>query len=147
MHTFEPTRRTLLVAAFAVPTLARAATTPTVEVWKSPACGCCGGWVAHLKTAGFSVVVHDVEDVDPIKRAQGVPAELASCHTALVEGYVVEGHVPASDIRRLLAERPTIRGLSVPGMPSGAPGMGEDGSRYDVVAFGGTGGTSVYWRH
>lgn len=145
MHSFEPTRRAVLVAAFVVPTLARAATAPTVEVWKSPACGCCGGWVTHLRAAGFSVVVRDVDDVDdvdPIKRTHGVTTELASCHTALVEG-----HVPASDIRRLLAESPAIKGLAAPGMPSGAPGMGEDGSRYDVVAFGGAGGTSVFARH
>ena len=147
MHSFEPTRRAVLVAAFVVPTLARAATAPTVEVWKSPACGCCGGWVTHLRAAGFSVVVRDVDDVDPIKRTHGVTTELASCHTALVEGYVVEGHAPASDIRRLLAESRAIKGLAAPGMPSGAPGMGEDGSRYDVVAFGGAGGTSVFARH
>lgn len=147
MQSFRPTRRALLVAVFAVPTSAMGAAAPTVEVWKSPACGCCGGWVAHLRTAGFSVVVRDVDDVDPIKRTHGIPAELASCHTALVEGYVVEGPVPASDIRRLLAERPAIRGLSAPGMPSGAPGMGEDGSAYDVVAFGGAGGTSMFASH
>lgn len=147
MHSFKPTRRALFVAAFVAPTLVRAAAAPKVEVWTSPACGCCGGWVAHLRTAGFSVVVHDVDDVSAIKRTHGVTAELASCHTALVEGYVVEGHVPASDIRRLLAERPAIRGLSAPGMPSGAPGMGEDGSAYDVVAFGGRDGGSVFASH
>lgn len=144
------TIRMIRNAAFAVglvgaATLAHAGS--TVEVWKSPLCGCCGGWISHMRAAGFSVVVHDVEDVTPIKAAEGVADDLASCHTAVVDGYVVEGHVPATDVRRLLAERPAIRGLAAPGMPSGAPGMGSDGSPYEVVAFDAAGGRRTFARH
>lgn len=130
--------------AFAVPVAAR----QQVEVWKSPSCGCCNGWVEHMRTAGFAVTVHDVDDVQPMKDASGVPGQLASCHTAKVGGYVVEGHVPASDIRRLLSEKPKARGLSVPGMPADAPGMDmATGQPYEVVLFGGDGGDRVYARH
>lgn len=119
----------------------------TVEVWKSPLCGCCGGWIDHMRAAGFSIVVHDVEDVRPIEIAHGVGDDIASCHTAMVEGWVVEGHVPAQDVRRLLAERPPIAGLAAPGMPSGAPGMGSDGTPYDVVAFDAAGGRRIFAHH
>lgn len=118
-----------------------------VEVWKSPTCGCCGGWVKHMEAAGFSMKVHTIEDVDAVKAAQGVPDTLMSCHTAVVDGYVVEGHVPASDIRRLLAERPKARGLSAPGMPQSAPGMDMPGQPYDVIAFGTPEGNKVYAQH
>lgn len=107
-----------------------------VEVWKSPSCGCCGGWVDHMRAAGFTVKVHDVENMDIVKKVKGVPDALGSCHTALIGGYVVEGHVPAQDVRRLLAERPRAKGLSAPGMPQDAPGMDMNtGQRYDVVLF------------
>jgi len=130
--------------AFAMPVAAQ----QKVEVWKSPSCGCCTGWVEHMRTAGFAVTVHDVDDVQPMKDASGVPGQLASCHTAKVGGYVVEGHVPASDIRRLLSEKPKARGLSVPGMPADAPGMDmATGQPYEVVLFGGDGGDRVYARH
>lgn len=118
-----------------------------VEVWKSPLCGCCGGWVRHMTSQGFDVTVHDVDDVEPIKTANGIGSQLASCHTSVVDGYVVEGHVPASDIRRLLAERPAIKGLAVPGMPSGAPGMGPVGPSYEVLGFDADGHTQVFARH
>lgn len=118
-----------------------------VEVWKSPYCGCCEGWVKHMQTAGFSVKVHTVEDVDAVKAAKGVPDTLVSCHTAVVEGYAIEGHVPASDVRRLLTERPKVKGVSAPGMPQSAPGMDMPGQAYDVVAFGAPSGTTVYARH
>ncbi len=119
-----------------------------VVVYKSPTCGCCGNWVAHLRANGFTVDVRERADLTPVKERLGVPARLESCHTAEVGGYVVEGHVPAADIRRLLAERPPARGIAVPGMPAGSPGM-EDGGRsepYQVYLFG-DGRYSVYARH
>lgn len=109
-------------AAAASPSLLR------VLVHKSPTCGCCNEWVTHLRESGFEVDVNETEDLNPIKTRLGVPANKASCHTAEVGGYFVEGHVPAEDIHRLLAERPKARGLAVPGMPIGSPGMGPIGS-------------------
>lgn len=116
-----------------------------VTVYKDPDCGCCGAWVEHLKTNGFSVKVNDVRDMTPHKKRLGVPERLGSCHTAVVGGYTIEGHVPASDIRRLLAERPRAKGLAVPGMPQGSPGM-ETGKfdPYDVLLFDSRGKTTVY---
>lgn len=96
---------------------------PPMTVHKSPSCGCCGVWVEHMTTAGFAVTVVDAADLNPLKTAMGVPAAGGSCHTAIVGGYFVEGHVPAADIQRLLAERPAARGLTVPGMVVGSPGM------------------------
>lgn len=96
---------------------------PLVIVHKSPTCGCCGAWVEHMRSAGFEVEVRDSDDLDPIKKSLGVPADKASCHTAQVGDYFVEGHVPADDVKRLLAEHPDARGLAVPGMPAGSPGM------------------------
>jgi hypothetical protein len=123
----------------------------TVEVWKSRTCGCCTGWVKHMQALGFEVTTHDVEDteLDPIKQANGVPEPLHSCHTATVGGYVIEGHVPAIDVRRLLAERPKAKGLSSPGMPSDAPGMDMGtGQPYQVILFGTPDGKpSVYAKH
>jgi hypothetical protein len=116
-----------------------------VAVYKSPTCGCCKGWVAHMKRNGFSVKAYDVNDVTPIKTRNGVPTRLTSCHTALVGGYAVEGHVPARDIQRLLRERPEIKGLAVPGMPMGSPGMdGPRKDRYQVFSFDKDGNTAVY---
>lgn len=92
-------------------------------VYKSPTCGCCGAWIDHVRDSGFEVEVKDVYDLDPIKASAGVPGEMESCHTAMIDGYVVEGHVPASDIKRLLAEKPDVKGIAVPGMPIGSPGM------------------------
>lgn len=124
------------------------ADTTLVTVYKSPTCGCCKAWVDHLREHGFRVVAVDTTELDGIKRQHGVSQELTSCHTAIVGGYVVEGHVPASDIRRLLAERPRITGLAVPGMPQGSPGM-ETGVKeaYQVLAFTRGGGTSVFASH
>ena len=118
---------------------------PTIIVYKDPNCGCCTAWVDHLKANGFSVTVHDVRDRAPHKKKLGVPERLASCHTAVVDGYTIEGHVPASEIKRLLAERPRATGLAVPGMPEGSPGM-ETGKRdpYDVLLFDKDGKASVY---
>lgn len=109
---------------------AMAANQPVVEVWKTATCGCCHDWVAHMQANGFDVVTHDVsESAKSAKRASvGIPTQLGSCHTALVNGYALEGHLPASDVRRLLKERPQAAGLTVPGMPMGSPGM--DGPAY-----------------
>lgn len=119
-----------------------------VTVYMSPYCGCCGDWVKHLEADGFSVEKRMVEDVSVARRTHGVPPALASCHTAVVAGYVVEGHVPASDIRRLLAERPRALGLSAPGMPAGSPGMEAAGTEpYETVLFRADGSADVFARH
>lgn len=102
---------------------ALAQSTATVEVFKSPSCGCCGKWVEHLRQNGFQVQTHDVNDVPAARKKLGMPDQLGSCHTARIGGYVVEGHVPASDIQRLLKEKPKALGLAVPSMPPGSPGM------------------------
>lgn len=96
---------------------------PRILVHHSPTCGCCGVWVEHLRTSGFAVDVRQEEDLEPIKQRLGVPEDKRSCHTAEVDGYFIEGHVPASDIERLLTERPAAKGLALPGMPAGSPGM------------------------
>lgn len=146
------TRRTVLESGLAL-TLgalarpAQAGALPWVQVWRDPACDCCEGWVRHMRDAGFTVMVHDTEDMEAIRRGKGVPEELASCHTATLGTYVIEGHVPASDITRLLAERPAARGLAAPGMPASAPGMDIPGEPYEVVLFGAAGGPQIYARH
>jgi hypothetical protein len=138
----------LLLAAATAPFAAAVAAPATrVEVWKDPACGCCEGWVRHMRAAGFAVAVREVADLQPVKVANGVPAALWSCHTARVDGYVVEGHVPAADVRRLLAERPPARGLAAPGMPPSSPGMDMPGTPYDVVLFDGEGGDRTWAQH
>jgi len=125
-----------------------ATATPTLVVYKTPTCGCCKGWVKSMEAAGFKVEVHDLADLAPIKHAAGVPDELQACHTARIGGYVVEGHVPPEDIRRLLAERPDIAGIATPGMPMGSPGMeGAYKDRYDVMTFGGNGRSTVFASH
>lgn len=109
---------------------------PEVTVYKSATCGCCGKWIEHMQDAGFKVTAHNRQDMNQIKEEHGVAYELRSCHTAVVDGYVLEGHVPAGDIRRLLKERPAVDGLAVPGMPSGSPGMeGKYEDPYEVIAF------------
>lgn len=116
-------------------------------VYKTPTCGCCRAWVDHVREAGFDVEVHDMPDVQPVKQEHGLPGHLASCHTAIVDGYVVEGHAPADVIRRMLAERPQVAGIAVPGMPMGSPGMEVPGGRkdpYDIIAFTRDGKVSVY---
>lgn len=133
-------------AAPAATTAAAPAAAIAITVYKSPTCGCCGDWVKHLEQNGFAVAVHDVDDVDPFKRKAGLTPQLASCHTAFVDGYAVEGHVPAADIKRLLAERPAARGLTVPGMPLGSPGMEVEGRSddYQVLLFRDGGDTRVF---
>jgi len=115
-------------------------------VYKSPTCGCCQAWVSYVEDAGFSVTTIDTDDVDAIKSEYGlIDPSLKSCHTAVVDGYVVEGHVPVSDIERLLSERPAIVGLTAPGMPAMSPGMGsETPKEYDVLAFDKNGSSRIY---
>ena len=119
---------------------------PLVTVYKSPTCGCCSLWGEYLEKEGFQVVNRDVQNMAAVKDSLGVPADLGSCHTATVEGYVIEGHVPAEPIRQLLAEKPDARGLSVPGMPLGSPGMEQGDLRqpYNVLILDKTGEASVY---
>lgn len=118
---------------------------PTVTVYKSPTCGCCTKWIAHLRAAGFTVVAHDTDDLKGVQGSFGVPFRLGSCHTAKVGNYVIEGHVPADVIQKLLTEQPRIAGLAVPGMVTGSPGMeGPGAEAYDVVAWDRTGKTTVY---
>jgi hypothetical protein len=154
-------RRTALAAAMGIlTTLAGAGKAwalpaggkPTVEVWKSPTCGCCKDWITHMEAAGFHVRVHDSGNTT-MRMRLGLPQRLGSCHTALVGGYVVEGHVPAQDVQRLLAEKPAALGLAVPGMPIGSPGMDgpEYGGRrepYEVLLVSGRGdaATTRVWR-
>ena len=120
----------------------------TIEVFKTATCGCCHDWIAHLQDAGFAVTAQDLEydALADLKQTAGVPEGLVSCHTGRIAGYVIEGHVPAADIRRLLVERPEAIGLSVPGMPIGSPGMGPEDQReaYDVILIGRDGATMVF---
>jgi hypothetical protein len=139
----------LLCMSFLVYAYGAAAQTAqlTVDVYKSPTCGCCGKWIERLRAVGFQVRTTDVPDVSRIKDSRGVPRTVRSCHTAFVGGYVVEGHVPASDVRRLLRERPKVVGIGVNGMPAGSPGMevpGVPADPYDVVAFDARGKTTVF---
>jgi hypothetical protein len=124
-------RRRLLIGVAGVTFLSATATAhaaPLVEVWKSPACGCCNDWITHLKANGFQVKTYDTGNAQ-MRSKLGLPPKLSSCHTAKIDGYVVEGHVPAREIHRLLKERPVALGLAVPGMPLGSPGM--DGEAFD----------------
>jgi len=118
---------------------------PLILVYKSPSCGCCNGWIEHMEGAGFTVDARDVEDIVSVKRDAGVPDQMHSCHTGLIDGYVVEGHVPAEQVKRLLAERPDVAGIAVPGMPMGSPGMPGDNSQgYQVYTFDKQGRTAVF---
>jgi hypothetical protein len=120
---------------------------PRMTVYKSPTCGCCSKWVDHMKANGFSVTALDVDDVDVPMRTYNVPSTLASCHTAVVGGYVVEGHVPADVVLRMLREKPQIAGVSAPGMPVGSPGMEMPGGKtdsYNIMSFDRAGRTAVY---
>ncbi|NIA02608.1 MAG: DUF411 domain-containing protein [Planctomycetia bacterium] len=120
----------------------------TITVYKSPTCGCCTKWISHLEENGFKVKAINTNDVIKLKKEAGLKPQLASCHTAFVEGYAIEGHVPASDIKRLLAERPAVKGLTVPGMPMGSPGMeGPRKDRYSVLTFDDSGKTTVFSTH
>ncbi|HSJ24161.1 MAG TPA: DUF411 domain-containing protein [Longimicrobiales bacterium] len=119
----------------------------TIVVYKTPTCGCCNDWVDHVREYGYTVVTQDLNDLTQVKQQLGVPAGRVSCHTAVVRGYTVEGHVPADLIQKMLAERPRFRGLTVPGMPVGSPGMeGPWKDDYDVLAFDDDGNIEVYAR-
>ncbi len=129
-------------------TPAAAADGPVITVYKSPDCGCCGAWVEHLKKNGFDARVHEVPDATLYRAKYGVPKALGSCHTAVVGGYAIEGHVPAADIKRLLRERPRAKGIAVPGMPMGSPGMeGPRKERYETLLFDASGKYVVFERH
>ncbi len=118
---------------------------PPMVVYKSPTCGCCVKWVEHMENAGFDVESRDMRDMNAIKQQLGVPRSASSCHTAVVDGYVIEGHVPARHVLQLLENRPDIPGIAVPGMPIGSPGMeGPNASPYEVVTFNGDSLTGVY---
>ncbi len=118
---------------------------PSIQIFKSPSCGCCKMWGDHLAASGFKVEAEDVVDLAAIKDMAGVPGHLQACHTGIVEGYTIEGHIPATAIKKLLAERPAIKGLAVPGMPAGSPGMpSPTPERYDVIAFGEGGEEQVF---
>lgn len=149
----RPARREFIGAALAALTVPAAlAAAPTdVQVWKSPTCGCCKDWIQHLEAHGFRVKVHDIGNTAARARL-GIPMRLGSCHTAQVAGYALEGHVPAREIRRLLAERPQAIGLAVPGMPVGSPGMdgpayGARRDAYDVLLLRRDGSTTPYQRY
>src|SRR5262245_49572824 len=143
MFRFALASTALVVSALTAPALAQAPLAMTV--YKSPTCGCCAKWVEHVKKAGFAVTVKDMPNVGEIKFARGVPAELASCHTAVVGDYVVEGHVPADVVQKLLKEKPAVVGIAVAGMPMGSPGMeGDRVDHYNIVAFEKGGKQRVY---
>jgi hypothetical protein len=147
------TRRTFVFAAGAALALGMAPgaraerALPLVTVYKQPACDCCGEWVKHLKASGFQVETREVADVAPVRRKYGVPDELSSCHTAIVGGYAIEGHVPASDIKRLLREKTKVKGLAVPGMVAGSPGMEQGRPKpYATIVFDER-GSNVFEQH
>jgi hypothetical protein len=149
-----PMRSLILVVATVVAMASPAAAetgAPPIAVWKSATCKCCGNWVKHLEANGFAVEVNGATPsaLASLKRQAGIPDKLASCHTAKIDGYVIEGHVPAPDIKRLVAERPDAVGLAVPGMPVGSPGMeqGAEFEPYDVMLIKKDGTTEVYARH
>jgi len=134
------------LAAFSEP--GKSATLEPITVYKSPSCGCCSKWVQHLQDNGFDVNAINTNDMNSVKSQAGVPPRLASCHTAVVDGYVIEGHVPADDIKRLLKEKPSITGLSAPGMPMGSPGMeGPRQDSYKVMTISKEGDSTVFSSH
>jgi hypothetical protein len=121
-----------------------------ITIYMSPTCGCCAKWVDHLSANRFKTTVHEEEQMERVKDEMGVPRSVRSCHTALVGAYLIEGHVPASDIRRLLNEQPKVLGLAVPGMPAGTPGMAEPGTKggdFEVLAFQSDGSTRRFASH
>jgi hypothetical protein len=138
------------VVAMAIPAAAETGT-PPIDVWKSATCQCCGNWVKHFEANGFAVAVNSAtpSTLAALKRQAGIPDKLASCHTAKIDGYVIEGHVPAPDIERLVTEHPDAIGLTVPGMPIGSPGMeqGAEFEPYDVLLIKKDGTTEVFARH
>ena len=120
-----------------------------ITAYRSPTCGCCGEWVKHMQAQGFQVQDNIVEDMGGVKREHNVPEDLASCHTAIANGYVIEGHIPAADVKRLLTEKPDVVGIAVPGMPIGSPGMesGNVKDPYTVFTYNQAGQTTVFVEH
>lgn len=140
----------VLLAVLSVGTagISYAQTAGTVDMYKSPYCGCCGKWAEHMSKAGFTVKAHEVEDVPAVRKKLGMPDKLGSCHTAKVGNYLLEGHVPADDVKRLLKEKPKALGLAVPGMPAGSPGMDVPNSPpYDTLLVQKDGTTQVFAKH
>jgi hypothetical protein len=128
---------------------AQKAALPSVQVYKTPTCGCCSKWVEHMRHAGFTVQAQDMSqaELQAVKTKYGVPAAANSCHTARLDGYIVEGHIPADTVKKMLKERPKVVGIAVPAMPIGSPGMEVPGARlypYDVLSFDKSGATKVY---
>mgnify|MGYP000203098569 CR=1 FL=1 len=119
---------------------------PEMRVYKSPTCGCCNKWIKHMEANGFQISAIDVLEMNFVKGKYGINRNLASCHTAVIDGYFIEGHVPATDVKRLLSDKPDIAGLTVPGMPIGSPGMevGDRKDSYSVIAVGKNGDTQVF---
>lgn len=137
----------ILVAGLAVAGCSDKASATAITMYKNANCGCCGAWATHMRQAGFTVQEEPREDMAAIKAKYGVADKQASCHTAIIDGYVIEGHVPASDVQRLLKQRPDIVGLAAPGMPMHSPGMQAEGlpaKGYDVLAMGKDGEVNVY---
>jgi hypothetical protein len=125
-----------VIAAARISSAASGKPAPAMKVYRNPGCGCCEKWVTKMRTEGFAATIEDRDDLDQMKKKLGIPDDLAACHTGLVAGYVLEGHVPVDDVRRLLRERPAALGLAVPGMPVGSPGMeGEDGTTEPFVVW------------
>jgi hypothetical protein len=148
------TRRALILSSAAIVGFATAATSKTsplaMKVYKDPACDCCGAWVDHLKAAGFQIEVEERADLADLKKSLGVPDDLTSCHTGVIDGYAIEGHVPAADVKRFVAARPKAKGLAVPGMPINSPGMeipGEPNERYTVWQFEASGKRTAFAVH
>ncbi len=140
------TLKVTIIGLFVTLILASTALAADVKMYKSPYCGCCTSWSDHLESGGFTVTTEKRNDMEAVKERYAIPIHLQSCHTAIVEGYIIEGHVPVSDIRRMLKERPDIKGLTVPGMPIGSPGM-EQGDRRDsfnVLGIRKDGSTFIY---
>jgi len=149
-------RRSVLAGLLAATSLAllprtsSASTLPKLAVYRNPGCGCCESWVQHMRTAGFEVTIEDDPDLDARRSSLGIPAELASCHIALTDGYAFEGHIPAADVVKFLRDRPAgAIGLVVPGMPTGSPGMGPEGSGgpYQVLLLAANASPTVYATH
>ena len=158
----SPTKKSRLLTGIGVGTIALVAISISwifmakesqatdITVYKSPSCQCCGRWVDHLEKNGFTVTVHSEDDMNAVKKRLGVPNKLSSCHTGVMENYIVEGHVPAKDLQRLLREKPPVKGITAPGMPMGSPGMeipGETPDHYNVLIFTQDGITQVFANH
>ncbi|WP_427160409.1 DUF411 domain-containing protein [Aliinostoc sp. HNIBRCY26] len=140
----------LITGTTASSAIAETLVTPQVKVYRSPSCSCCGNWLDHIQKQGFKIQADiKTDDIDAIKEKYNLPPELASCHTAIIDGYVMEGHIPADDIKRFLQQKPQLAGLAVPGMPVGSPGMelGNEKDSFTVMAFNHKGETQAFQKH